>query len=87
MHEHSLMTDLLRKIEGIGREQKARRILGVRIRLGALSHISPDHLNEHFVQAAAGTMAEGARLDIVEIPDTSDPSAQEIILESIDIEE
>ena len=87
MHEHSLMTDLLRKIEGIGREQKARRILGVRIRLGALSHISPDHLNEHFVQAAAGTMAEGARLDIVEIPDTSDPNAQEIILESIDIEE
>jgi hydrogenase nickel incorporation protein HypA/HybF len=81
------MTDLLRKIEGIGREQKARRILGVRIRLGALSHISPDHLNEHFVQAAAGTMAEGARLDIVEIPDTSDPNAQEIILESIDIEE
>jgi hydrogenase nickel incorporation protein HypA/HybF len=87
MHERSLMTDLLRKIEGIGREQNARKILGVKIRLGALSHISADHLSEHFVQAAAGTIAEGARLDIVEIPDASDPNAQEIILESIDIEE
>jgi hydrogenase nickel incorporation protein HypA/HybF len=87
MHEHSLMADLLRTIERIGREQNARKILGVRIRLGALSHISPDHLSEHFVQAAAGTMAEGARLDIVEIPDMSDPNAQEIILESVEIEE
>ena len=87
MHEHSLMTGLLQTIERIGRQQNARRILGVRIRLGALSHMSPDHLSEHFVQAAAGTMAEGAKLDIVEIPDASDPNAQEIILESVEIEE
>jgi hydrogenase nickel incorporation protein HypA/HybF len=87
MHEHSLMAGLLQTIERIGREQNARKILGVRIRLGSLSHISPDHLIEHFVQAAAGTMAEGARLDIVEIPDTTDPNAQEIILESVEIEE
>jgi hydrogenase nickel incorporation protein HypA/HybF len=81
------MTDLLHTIERIGREQNARKILGVRIRLGALSHMSPDHLSEHFDQAAAGTMAEGARLDIVEISDISDPNAQEIILESVEIEE
>ena len=87
MHEHSLMKDLMNAIERIGREQNARKVLGVRIRLGALSHISPDHLSEHFVQAAAGTMAEGARLDIIEIPDTSDPNALEIILESVEIEE
>ena len=87
MHEHSLMAGLIQTIERIGREQNASKILGVRIRLGALSHISPDHLGEHFVQAAAGTMAEGAKLEIVEILDTSDPDAQEIILESVDVEE
>jgi hydrogenase nickel incorporation protein HypA/HybF len=87
MHEHSLIAGLVRQIESIGRDQNARKILSVRIRLGALSHISPSHLTEHFVHAAAGTVAEGARLDIDEIQDSSAPDAQEIMLESIEIEE
>ena len=87
MHEHSLIAGLLGQIESIGRNQNARRIVTVTLKLGALSHISPDHLTEHFIRAAAGTLAEGARLDIREVGDTSDPNAQEILLESIEIEE
>ena len=63
MHEFSLITDLMRKIDVIAREQGARRVVGVKIRLGALSHISPAHFREHFEAAATGTIAEAARLD------------------------
>jgi len=85
MHEFSLMADLFRKIEDLAREQKAERIVGVNVRLGALSHISPDHFREHFVQGAKGTRMEGANLDIRTSIDALDPRAQDILLESIEV--
>jgi hydrogenase nickel incorporation protein HypA/HybF len=80
------MNDLMRKIETIAREQNAPRIVSVKVTLGALSHISAQHFREHFVQAAAGTVAEGARLDIAELKDATDPRAQDILLESVEME-
>lgn len=86
MHEHSLMKDLIRKIESIAREHETRRIVSVSVKLGALSHISADHFREHFIEAASGTVAEGARLDIMEMKDKTDPRAQDILLESVELE-
>jgi hydrogenase nickel incorporation protein HypA/HybF len=86
MHELSLIHDLMRKIESIAREHGGRRILSVKVRLGALSHISPEHFREHFVQAAAGTVAAGARLEIEQHKDEADPRAQDILLESVEME-
>ena len=85
MHEASLMNDLMRKIEAVAREQNARRILGIRVQLGALSHMSAGHFREHFAMASRGTVAEGAELNIDVLTDTSDPHAQEILLESLQI--
>lgn len=87
MHEQSLMADLMRKIITIGQEQPGSVIVRVKVRLGALSHISADHLREHFVQAAKGSCAEQAQLDIEVSRDLNDPKAQEIILDSIDVED
>jgi hydrogenase nickel incorporation protein HypA/HybF len=64
MHEFSLITELMRKIRAIACEQGAARISGVKVKLGALAHISGEHFRAHFEQAAVGTPAEGARLDI-----------------------
>jgi hydrogenase nickel incorporation protein HypA/HybF len=86
MHELSLIHDLMRRIESIAREHGGRRILSVKVRLGALSHISPEHFREHFVQAAAGTVAAGARLEIEQHKDEADPRAQDILLESVEME-
>jgi hydrogenase nickel incorporation protein HypA/HybF len=58
----------------------------MKVRLGALAHISAQHFREHFVQAASGTVAEGARLDIEESSDQSDPRAQDILLETVEVE-
>ncbi len=87
MHEFSLMADLMHKIEAIAHEQRASRVIGVKVKLGALCHISADHFRDHFLQAANGTVANGARLDIEVLCDVNDPQAQEILLDSLEIED
>jgi len=87
MHEFSLISDLICKISTVAREQRASKIISVTIKIGALSHISPNHLREHFVHAARGTVAEGAQLNIEVMTDTTDPLSQEIMIENIGMAE
>ncbi len=87
MHEFHLIHDLMKKIQGVAHNSGAAKIVGVHVRLGALSHISPEHFREHFEEAAKGTSAEGAALQIEVATDFSDPQAQDIILMSVDVEE
>ena len=87
MHEFSLLKDLLQKIESVAQENRSDQVVGVRVKLGALAHISPSHLREHFDHAVVGTVAEGARLDIEELQDERDPHAQKIILDTVEIAE
>ncbi len=84
-HELSLMNDLLRKIKIVADAQGTQKIVGVRLKLGALAHISADHLREHFEEAARGTMAQGAQLEIIVSTDETEPHAQDILLESVEI--
>jgi hydrogenase nickel incorporation protein HypA/HybF len=80
------MKDLMRKIESIARENNAEKVIAVKVKLGALSHISAGHFREHFDEAAAGTVAAGAMLDVEESSDETDPFAQEILLDSVEVE-
>jgi hydrogenase nickel incorporation protein HypA/HybF len=86
MHEFSLIKDLMRKIKMIADEQRAARVVSVRVQLGSLAHISADHFREHFEAAAAGTAAEGAQLDIATPQNDQDPHAQDILLQSVEVE-
>lgn len=85
MHEFSLMADLLRKIDQVARARDAARVVGVKVRLGALAHISASHFREHFEMGTKGTLADGARLDVLESTDPNDPRAQDIVLESVEV--
>ena len=85
MHEFSLMADLLKKIEQLAQEAEADKVTRIRVKLGALAHISADHFREHFLHATEGTVAEGAHLDVVELTNANDPNAQDIVLESIEV--
>ena len=85
MHEFSLMADLLRKIEQLAKDADAAKVTKVKVKLGALSHITPDHFREHFTEAIAGTVAEGALLAVEQCEDDKDPNAQDILLESVDV--
>jgi hydrogenase nickel incorporation protein HypA/HybF len=83
MHEMSLMVDLMRKIELVAMEHGAGRVARVKIKLGALSHFSPEHFREHFVHASRGTRTEGATLEVAVSGDAGDPRAQDVMLESV----
>lgn len=86
MHEASLIKNLIKQIEKIATEEKASRVTQVSVRLGALSHFTKEHFQEHFDEARKGTVAENAQLEAVLLTDLNDPQAQNVILESIEIE-
>jgi hydrogenase nickel incorporation protein HypA/HybF len=86
MHEWSLIAALMRKLQAIAREQQPNKIVGVRIRLGALSHLAPALVREHFAQVARGTAVEGVRVDIEVSAEITDAHAQDILLESVEVE-
>ncbi|MCB1592312.1 MAG: hydrogenase maturation nickel metallochaperone HypA [Alphaproteobacteria bacterium] len=85
MHEFSLMADLFRKIDEISRTHDNGKVVVVRVKLGALSHITPDHFSEHFVEFSKGTPAEGAKLEVEQLEDANDPQAQDILLDSVEL--
>jgi hydrogenase nickel incorporation protein HypA/HybF len=86
MHERALMTDLMREIDVVARADGATRVTRVSVRLGALSHFTPEHFREHFVDASRGTVAEGAAVDAVLEDDIDDPRAAGVVLESVEVE-
>lgn len=86
MHEFSLMADLFRKIREISNRNDNRKIVMVRVKLGALSHITPQHFEEHFIEFSKCTPADGAKIEIIQLEDRNDPDAQSILLESVDLD-
>jgi len=86
MHERALLADLVREIESVASRERASRVVGVRVRVGPMSHMTPEHFVEHFVEATRGTVAEGASCDVDAI-DPRDPLAQSIVLESVELED
>ncbi len=86
MHERALMQDLMREIEAVARADGATRVTRIEVRLGALSHFTPEHFREHFEDAARGTLAEGATVDAVVDDDLDNDGAQGVVVESVDLE-
>lgn len=86
MHEASLMKDLIRRIDETALRENARRVTGLSVWLGALSHMSESHFIEHFEEAATGGIAEGARLNITVSDDIDHPNAQDVVVESVEVE-
>jgi hydrogenase nickel incorporation protein HypA/HybF len=84
MHERALLADLVREITAVADREQAVRVTAVRVRVGPMSHMTPAHFVEHFVDATVGTVAEGARCDVEPI-DPRDPLAQSIVLEDIEL--
>ena len=85
MHEKAVMDDLIRKLEAEARAEGGGRVTRIRVRLGALSHFTEAHFREHFEDAARGTLAEGATVEAELRTDPTEPAAQGVVLESIDL--
>ena len=68
MHELSLVASVFDILEEKAREQGASRVTAVVLRVGRMSGVVPDLLESAFDTYKKGTLAEGARLDIVIVP-------------------
>lgn len=86
MHERSLMQDVMRRIEDVAVAEGAARVTRVDVRLGALSHLTPEHFREHFDDAARGTIAEGAAVHALSDDDPFAAGAADVVLESVEVE-
>jgi Zn finger protein HypA/HybF involved in hydrogenase expression len=81
MHEMSLLRSLLKQIREIRDKNGGGRVKVVRLKVGPLAHIEPEHLRNHFIESVQGTSLENTRLEIEETKDL-----HELTLESVDIE-
>jgi len=86
MHEAGLIAGLMRRILEVAEAENATRVVGASVWLGALSHMSAEHFAEHFAQAAAGTVAEGAELAIELSDDATHADAEGVVLHSVEVE-
>jgi hydrogenase nickel incorporation protein HypA/HybF len=68
MHEVAIMTEALRMAEEAAKSAGAGRIVKLKLRLGTLSGVVPDSMRFAFDVVCHGTLAEGATLEIEQIP-------------------
>jgi hydrogenase nickel incorporation protein HypA/HybF len=79
------MDDLVRKVLAVAEAERAARVVRIRVRLGALSHFTPEHFCEHWVDASSGTLAEGAEVDATLDTELAGEAAQGVVLESVEV--
>ena len=77
MHEVSLGEAILDAVE---RRAAGRKVRRVRVRVGTLNRVVGPALDQGFALVSEGTVAEGAVLDIVEVP------GEELVLESLELD-
>lgn len=87
MHEQALMRDVIDRIVDLAEREGAIGVTRVSVRLGALSHFTSEHFREHYVDAARGTLAEGAIVEATLDEDILASNAQGVFVESIELEE
>lgn len=68
MHELSVCQALLAQVEQVARDNHARRVDKVALRIGPLAGVEPRLLQDAFPIASAGSIADGAELVIEELP-------------------
>ena len=64
MHELAICQALIEQVEAIARERLARRVDTVCVSIGPLSGVEPRLLEQAFPVASAGSVADGARLEL-----------------------
>lgn len=68
MHEVAVARELLSEIERAARENGAERVVAARLLLGEMTCVDPETLAFAFEVTCKGTLAEGCRLDIEQVP-------------------
>ena len=81
MHEYSLLRGLMKQIRELAEQYQAIGVQQIKVRVGALCHLSEEHFLFHFREIAKGSIAEGAQIIVEVLSDEYEPNAGSIILE------
>lgn len=84
MHELSIVASLFEILEAKARENKATKIVGVRLKVGKLAGVVPEFLQTAFDSYKQDTIAAEARLEIEEVPLTMRCRKCEAVIEKED---
>jgi len=68
MHEYGIASSLLESVLESAAKHGAKKVTAIRIRVGALRGVVPEHLAFFFEHLSEGTVAEGCDLQIEEEP-------------------
>jgi len=68
MHEMSLAQGVLQIIEDHAMKERFTRVTSVWLEIGALSGVEPEAMRFCFDAVMRGTVAQGAKLEIIEVP-------------------
>jgi len=64
MHESGIVEELVHELEKVARANGGTRVVKVEVGIGELAGFSREHFEEHFRVAAAGSIADGAALEM-----------------------
>ena len=70
MHEMSLAEGVLQLVEETAMRENAQRVKLVVLEIGRLASVEPEALRFCFAAVAEGGIAQGAALEIIEVPGT-----------------
>jgi hydrogenase nickel incorporation protein HypA/HybF len=85
MHEQATIRDLVATVLKVAEENDSKRVVRIKVRLGALSHFTAEHFAEHWQDATGGTIAAGCKVEAELSEDLTDPNAHGVILEDVEI--
>lgn len=68
MHELSITESILRIAKSELEKSKAKKIINIKIKVGELSGVVPDLMQEYFNIVTKGTEADGAKLIVDKVP-------------------
>lgn len=68
MHEMSLAEGIIQIVEDTARKAEAARVKAVWLEIGRLSSVEPDALRFCFDVVVKNTLADGAHLEIIDVP-------------------
>jgi hydrogenase nickel incorporation protein HypA/HybF len=81
VHDSSIINSLLRKIAAISDSHEAASVTGIRVRLGATSHMDEAHFREHWEESTRGSV-----LADVEVAVETSPEPFGVMLVDVDLE-
>jgi hydrogenase nickel incorporation protein HypA/HybF len=83
MHELSVCLSLIEEVKRVAHQNGAGTVTRIIVKVGPLSGVEPDLLQNAYPLAAAGTIAENAELEIR----TNLVSGDEMVLQSLELDD